>query len=68
MFAVNIPLVLLMLIAVLIVVPTSKDPESSPLDPVGGVLSIVGLAIFLFVLLKIWRRPFQIHLKLWKIR
>jgi DHA2 family multidrug resistance protein-like MFS transporter len=47
-FAVNIPIVLLMLIAVVIVVPTSKDPESSPLDPVGAVLSIVGLVSLVY--------------------
>ncbi|MGI9624713.1 MAG: MFS transporter [Acidimicrobiales bacterium] len=47
-FAVNMPLVALMLIAVVLFVPTSRDPEATPLDPVGSVLSIVGLVALVF--------------------
>jgi EmrB/QacA subfamily drug resistance transporter len=37
-----------MLIAVALVVPTSRDPEATRLDPVGALLSIVGLVALVF--------------------
>ncbi len=42
-FLVNIPIVAFVLIAVAVFSPTSKDPEATPLDPVGAFLSLVGL-------------------------
>lgn len=42
-FLVNLPIVALMLIAVVRVVPTSRDENATPLDPVGAVLSMFGL-------------------------
>lgn len=47
-FAINIPLVLIMVIAVVLVVPTSRDPEATRLDPVGAALSIIGLVALVF--------------------
>jgi EmrB/QacA subfamily drug resistance transporter len=47
-FAVNIPLVVLMAIAVLAFVPTSRDPDATRLDPVGAVLSIIGLVALVY--------------------
>ena len=47
-FAVNLPLVMVMLVLVIAIVPTSRDPEATPLDPVGGVLSMVGLVALVF--------------------
>lgn len=47
-FAINIPLVVIMAIAVAGVVPTSRDPEATRLDPVGAVLSIIGLVALVF--------------------
>ena len=47
-FAVNIPIVIVMIIAVVLIVPSSRDPEATPLDPVGAVLSIVGLISLVF--------------------
>jgi MFS transporter, DHA2 family, multidrug resistance protein len=47
-FLVNIFGVILVLAAVGLYSPKSKDSESTPLDPVGAVLSIVGLAALLY--------------------
>jgi DHA2 family multidrug resistance protein-like MFS transporter len=45
---VNVPIVLLVLAAVWAFSPTSRDPEATPLDPVGAVLSLVGLGALVF--------------------
>ena len=47
-FWVNLPLGGLALVAGAFLVPTSRDPKQSRLDPIGAVLSIVGLASLLF--------------------
>jgi len=47
-FLVNVPLVLSALIAGRFLVPTSKNPNTEPLDPVGAGLSIVGLSGVLY--------------------
>ncbi len=47
-FLVNVPIVAVVLLAVAIFSPTSKDPEATPLDPVGAILSLVGLAALVF--------------------
>ena len=47
-FLVNVPIVIGVVIAVAVFSPTSKDPESTPLDPVGALLSLVGLASLVF--------------------
>jgi DHA2 family multidrug resistance protein-like MFS transporter len=47
-FAVNIPLVVLMVAAVVLFVPTSRDPDATRLDPVGAALSIIGLVALVF--------------------
>ncbi len=47
-FLVNIAGVVFVLVAVGLFSPKSKDSESTPLDPVGAVLSIVGLAALLY--------------------
>ena len=47
-FLVNVPVVLGVVIAVAVFSPNSKDPESTPLDPVGALLSLVGLASLVF--------------------
>ena len=46
--AINVPIALVMIVAVVAVVPTSRDPDATPLDPVGGVLSMVGLVALVF--------------------
>ena len=47
-FWVNLPLVAVALVAGWFLVPTSKDPSHSHLDPLGAVLSILGLGALLF--------------------
>ncbi len=47
-FLVNIPIVALVLLAVAIFSPTSKDPEATPLDPIGALLSLVGLGALVY--------------------
>ena len=47
-FLVNVPVVLLALGLGRVLVPTSKDPSSAPLDPVGALLSIVGLTALVY--------------------
>jgi EmrB/QacA subfamily drug resistance transporter len=50
-FAVNIPIVVIALVAGRIVVPTSRDPETPPLDIPGAVLSIVGLGSLVWAII-----------------
>ena len=47
-FLVNVPVVAVVLVAVMVFSPTSRDPEATPLDPVGALLSLVGLASLVF--------------------
>jgi EmrB/QacA subfamily drug resistance transporter len=47
-FLVNAPIVGVDLLAVLLVVPTSKDPSARRADPAGTVLSIAGLSLLLW--------------------
>lgn len=51
-FLVNVPIVIVGLIAGVFLIPTSKDPSSPKLDPVGAVLSIVGLALVLYAIIE----------------
>jgi DHA2 family multidrug resistance protein-like MFS transporter len=47
-FLVNVVVVVIVLTAVSILAPRSKDEGATPLDPLGAVLSVVGLAALLF--------------------
>jgi len=47
-FLVNLPVIVLALIAGAILVPTSKDPEEQPLDIPGALLSIVALVTLVY--------------------
>jgi DHA2 family multidrug resistance protein-like MFS transporter len=47
-FLVNVVTVVIVLIAVSIFAPRSKDTESTPLDPAGSVFSIVGLGALIY--------------------
>jgi MFS transporter, DHA2 family, multidrug resistance protein len=60
-FWVNLPIGLLALVAGAFIVPTSRDPRQTRLDPPGALLSIVGLASLLFGIIegpaKGWSHP-----------
>ena len=47
-FLANLPIVAFVVAAVALFSPTSKDPEATPLDPVGAGLSLVGLGALVY--------------------
>ncbi|MGA3353060.1 MAG: MFS transporter [Acidimicrobiales bacterium] len=47
-FLVNVPIAFLGLLAAVFFVPNSKNPDTKPADPVGGLLSIVGMGLLLW--------------------
>ncbi len=51
-FLVNVPIVIVALIASSAIVPSSKNPDAPPLDLVGTVLSIVGLVALLYAIIE----------------
>jgi MFS transporter, DHA2 family, integral membrane protein len=51
-FLVNLPIIALALVSGALLVPTSRDPRQRPLDPVGGLLSIVGLGTLLYAIIE----------------
>ncbi|HEX3300634.1 MAG TPA: MFS transporter [Actinomycetota bacterium] len=51
-FLVNVPVVILALILGRLIVPDSKDPHPNALDPVGAVLSIVGLVSLVYAIIE----------------
>jgi Na+/melibiose symporter-like transporter len=51
-FLVNVPIVALALISGHFLVPRSKDPEQAPLDPLGAILSIVGIGSLVYGLIQ----------------
>jgi len=51
-FLVNIPIVIVGIVAGFVLIPTSKDPSAPKLDPLGAVLSITGLVALLYGLIE----------------
>jgi EmrB/QacA subfamily drug resistance transporter len=51
-FLVNVPIVVLALIAGFVLIPTSRDPSKPALDPIGALLSIVGLVSLVFAIIE----------------
>jgi EmrB/QacA subfamily drug resistance transporter len=51
-FLVNIPIVVVGVIAGIFLIPDSKDPNPSRLDPVGALLSIAGLSALLYAIIE----------------
>jgi EmrB/QacA subfamily drug resistance transporter len=47
-FLINVPIVIVGLLAGFFLIPTSKDPSAPKLDPVGALLSIFGLSSLLY--------------------
>ena len=48
----NVPIILLALVAGWFLVPKSRDPEQGKLDPLGAVLSIVGISSLVYGLIQ----------------
>jgi EmrB/QacA subfamily drug resistance transporter len=51
-FLVNLPVVAIGLLAGVFLIPDSKDPSAPRLDPIGAVLSILGLTALLFAIIE----------------
>ncbi|GAA3408652.1 MFS transporter [Streptosporangium vulgare] len=51
-FLVNLPIVLVSMVLISLVVPESRDPKPSRLDPVGVILSIVGLVAITYGIIR----------------
>jgi EmrB/QacA subfamily drug resistance transporter len=51
-FLVNVPVILLAMVAGAVLVPKSKDPEEQPIDLVGVLLSIVGLSSLVYAIIE----------------
>lgn len=51
-FLVNVGVVVVALIAGAVLVPESKDPEATPLDPLGAALSIAGLVALVYAIIE----------------
>ncbi|MFC9329158.1 MFS transporter [Kitasatospora sp. NPDC057015] len=51
-FLVNVPIVVVALVAMALLVPDSKDPNPGRLDPLGVLLSIIGLVAMIYGIIK----------------
>jgi len=51
-FLINVPIVLIALALMLWLVPDSRDPNPGRLDPVGVVLSVIGLVLLVYGIIK----------------
>ncbi|DAC34172.1 MAG TPA: MFS transporter, partial [Candidatus Poseidoniales archaeon] len=51
-FLVNVPIAVLCLGFTFAVVPESRDEQKTPLDPVGGLLSLAGLSVMLYTIIE----------------
>ena len=51
-FLVNVPVVIIALVAGFLLVPDSRDPAAGRLDPLGSVLSIAGLSLLLWAIIE----------------
>ncbi|MEU6576947.1 MFS transporter [Streptomyces sp. NPDC046805] len=51
-FLINVPIVILALVLMLWLVPDSRDPKPGRVDPVGVVLSVVGLVLLVYGIIK----------------
>jgi Na+/melibiose symporter-like transporter len=51
-FLINVPIIVVALIAGAVLVPTSKDPDQQPLDLPGAGLSIIGLGALVYAIIE----------------
>ncbi len=60
-FLINVPIIIIALVAGRFLVPRSRDPQEARLDPVGAVLSIIGIVALVYGLIeapdKGWTSP-----------
>ena len=52
-FLINVPIIAIVLLGTALLVPESKDPDASKLDPVGALLSITGLTAMLWGIIEV---------------
>ena len=52
-FLVNVPVVLVGLVAGRLIVPNTKDPSSPRVDPIGAILSVVGLVALVYGIIEV---------------
>jgi EmrB/QacA subfamily drug resistance transporter len=63
-FLVNVPIIAFALVGGRYLVPRSRNPEETPLDPIGSVLSTVGLAGLVYGLIQAPERGWASHVTL----
>ena len=51
-FLINVPIAAVCLVLSVLVVPESRDEQRTPLDPVGGMLSLAGLGVMLYTIIE----------------
>lgn len=51
LFLINLPVVALGLVAIVVLVPESRNPSGDPLDPVGALLSVIGMTSLVFAII-----------------
>lgn len=51
-FYINVPVVAVALVGGALLVPTSRDPQRRPLDPIGALVSIGGLAMLVYAVIE----------------
>ena len=51
-FLINVPIITVALIAGHVLIPKSKDSQETPLDPVGALLSIIGLSALVYAIIE----------------
>lgn len=51
-FLINLPVIIITLLAVVFIVPKTSDPEHTSLDPLGAVLSIIGLVALVYAIIE----------------
>lgn len=66
-FLVNVPIVATALLAGWPLVPESRDPEVTPLDPLGALLSIAGLVAMVFAIIEAPDRGWADPRTLWTL-
>src|SRR5262245_42801371 len=51
-FLVNVPIIIVALVAGKFLVPKSRDPQESQFDPIGAILSIIGVVALVYALIE----------------